>query len=174
MLGVIFIAFITGSIQSTSADHSLGGKGIFKDETRVNLSPSEDSKYIIHLQVIVRNIQGQLVSVSEVTHGLFIPHKVTDIIFDEILGKKEIVTIDKMRYEKVEFKRTQSVQEHPFPYSYEDMQSRWGIEYCIKTNEHGNEQGISCLPVFQTITAHISLAEDDVFRLNWTILRSMN
>ena len=42
-----------------------------------------------------------------------------------------------------------------------------------ETKEHGNEQGISCIPVFQTNTPHVSLDEDDTFTQHWTILREI-
>ena len=60
LLGTIFVMLITSSIQYASADHSLGGNGIFKDENTVNLVSSNDSKYIIHLQIVIRNAEGQL------------------------------------------------------------------------------------------------------------------
>ena len=173
LLGVIFVTLIAGSIESVVADHSLGGKGIFKDENNVNLASSKDSKYLIHLQVVVRD-EGQLVSVSEAIHGSYIPHKVTDHIFDEYLGKKEIVIIDKIKYEKAQKIFTYSVQQHSFNKSFQDLQSFWSIEYCLQTNEHGNEQGISCIPIFQVITPNISLGENDSFTLHWTILREIN
>ena len=173
LLGIIFVTLIAGSIESVVADHSLGGKGIFKDENNVNLTSSKDSKYLIHLQVIVRD-EGQLVSVSEAIHGSYIPHKVTDHIFDEYLGKKEIVIIDKIKYEKAQKIFTYSVQQHSFNKSFQDLQSFWSIEYCLQTNEHGNEQGISCIPIFQVITPNISLGENDIFSLHWTILRELN
>ena len=171
LLSVIFTTLIIGSIQYASADHSLGGQGVFKDQDNVNLTSSMGSKYLIHLQVVVRDAQNQLVSVIEAIHGSYIPHELTDQIFDENMGKKEIVNIDKMRYEKVEFTQTENVQQYSFPTSFHDMQSMWKIEFCLRTIEHGNEQGIACVPVFQTITPDISLGEDDVFTPRWTILR---
>ena len=167
------MTLIIGSIQYASADHSLGGQGIFKDENNVNLASTIDSKWIIHLQVVVRDTQDQLVSVTEVTHGSYIPHEISDYIFDEYLGEKEIINIGKVSYEKAELIATENVKGFPFKTSFEDMQAFWGIEYCIKTKEHGNEQGISCIPIFQTNTPHVSLDEDDTFTLHWTILREI-
>ena len=92
------MTLIMGSIQYASADHSLGGQGIFKDEDNVNVASSIDSKWLIHLQVVIRDAQDRLVSVSESTHGKYIPHEITDHIFDEYLGKKEIINIDKRTY----------------------------------------------------------------------------
>jgi len=37
LLGVIFVALITGSIQSVTADHLEPGQGIFKDRSDVDL-----------------------------------------------------------------------------------------------------------------------------------------
>ena len=167
------MTLVIGSIQYASADHSLGGQGIFKNEDDVNLDFTKDSKWLIHLQLIVRDTQDQLVSVTEVTHGSYIPHEVSDYIFDEYLGEKEIINIGKVSYEKAELIETKNVKEVPFRTSFEDMQAFWGIEYCIKTKEHGNEQGISCIPIFQTNTPHVSLDEDDTFTQHWTILREI-
>ena len=168
-----------GSIQYASADHSLGDNGVFKDENNVNLAFSIDSKWLIHLQVVVRDAQDQLVSVTDASHGSYIPHEITDHFFDKSLGKKEIITIDNVEYEKVQFVQTTTYCE-TLTDNLEDtwcrpgMQSHWTINTCIKTKEHGNEQGIACMSIFQTLTPHISLEEDDVFTLNWTILRELN
>jgi len=96
LLSVIFVALIACSIQSISADHlELGGKGIFKDQDRINFAKTTDSnsKYQIHLQVEIRNTQGQLISIAETSHGNYIPAGISDLMFEK-LGKKEIVTID--------------------------------------------------------------------------------
>ena len=128
--------------------------------------------------MIVRNAQGQLTSVSEVTHGSYIPHKITDAFTDTLMDAKEVITIDKMRYQK-----TQRMQTETYCQTLTDnladrwcrmgMQSYWSIGYCAKFNGHGNELGKSCIPIFQTVTPHISLEEDDVFTLHWTILREL-
>ncbi len=172
LLGIVFTVLLTGSIQYASADHSLGGKGIFKDETHVNLADSINSKYLIHLQVIVRDASGQLVSVTEGVHGSYIPHDVTDLIFDDYLGQKEIVNIDNVRYEMVKHNQMEDVNTFNFVSSSpEQMNSQWKLEFCIKSKEHGNEQGISCIPVFQVTIAHVSLDKNETFTINWTILR---
>ena len=55
LLGIISVVLIIGSIQYVSADHSLGDDGIFKDETRVNVTDSIGSKWLIHVQLVVQN-----------------------------------------------------------------------------------------------------------------------
>ncbi len=177
LLSVIFMTLVIGSIQYAFADHTLGGNGIFVDENNVNLATTKDSKFLIHLQIIVRDGQGQLVSVTEATHGFYIPHRVTDQVFDEFLSEKEIVSIDKIRYERGQLVQTAPVQDYTFKKTFEDMQSYWGIEYCLSTanwdEKHGDERGITCIPIFQTTTPHVALGEDDVFTQHWTILREI-
>ena len=166
------MTLVIGSIQYASADHSLGGQGIFKDENGVNHVSSMDSKYLIHLQVVVRNAQDQLVSVTESIHGRYIPHELTDQIFDQGMGKMEIINIDEIRYEKVEFIQTQNVQQYSFDTTFQDMQSIWSIDFCINTYEHyfGGE-GVWCGPFFQINTPDISLGEDNTWTVGWTIVR---
>mgnify|MGYP000288193914 CR=1 FL=1 len=177
LLGVIFVALITGSIQSVTADHLEPGQGIFKDANNVNTASTIDSKWLIHLQVVVRDAQDRLVSVSESTHGDYIPHEITDFIFDEYLGEKKIVNINKIKYQKAQKILAENVQQFPFPKSHHDMLSFWSLEYCMSTEnlvgKHGDERGISCIPIFQTITPHVSLGEGDIFTQHWTVLREV-
>ena len=175
LLGIISVVLIIGSIQYVSGDHSRGGDGIFKDETHVNIADSIGSKWLIHVQVVVQNTEGQLINVSEAMHGSYIPHNVSDYIFDEYLGKKEIVTIDNIKYERVHYIEINDVDTYTgfFNSVSSDMHSLWKLEFCLKTNEHGNKQGISCIPIFQTTTSHVPLGEGDVFRQTWTILREL-
>ena len=167
------MTLIMGSIQYASADHSLGGQGIFKDEDSVNLASTlaKDSKYIVHLQVVIRDAQDQLVSVTEAIHGHYIPHELTDQIFDTRLGEKEIINIDKIRYEKARFTQTKNLQQEDVSTTFRDILSMWKLEFCMNSKEHGDEQGISCVPVFQTLTPNVILEDNDTFTLHWTILR---
>ena len=171
------MTLVIGSIQYASADHSLGGNGVWKDANNVNLvTTTEDSKFLIHLQIIVRDGQGQLVSVTEKTHGKYIPHELTDEIFYDFLDEKEIVNIDKIRYEKGQVIHTTPVKDYSFKKSFDDLQSYWGLEYCVTSEswigEHGGSGGI-CIPVFQVLMPHVALGEDDIFTVHWTILREI-
>ena len=104
LLGVIFVTLITGSIQSISADHLEPGQGIFKEKSDVELVTTHGSNYQIYLQTVLRNGDDQLINVSETTEiGMYIPHKITDHVFDTLMGKKEIITIDNIKYEKVQY-----------------------------------------------------------------------
>ena len=111
LLCTIFVLLLVNSTESVAADHLEPGEGIWKDESSVNLVTTKDSKYQVHLQVEVRNAQGQLISISETTNVNHIPHEITDNTFDTILGKKEIITIDNVKYEKVQYAGTLDIEQ---------------------------------------------------------------
>ncbi|NWJ99855.1 hypothetical protein HX802_04275 [Marine Group I thaumarchaeote] len=171
LLGVIFVVLLSGSVESVSADHLLPGEGVFKNENDVNIASSIDSKYQIHLHVIVRNAQNQLVGVSQAVWGYYIPHQITDQIFDEMSGKREIVTVDKMKYEKIQNAFYDiGVQEFPFKTSYQDIRITWYLGFDENIDGHGSKR----LPIFQAALSPVSLAEDDILTFHWTFLRVMN
>ena len=170
LFSVIFLVLLAGSVQSVVADHLLPGEGVFKNENDVNIASSIDSKYQIHLQMIVRNAQNQLVSVSEAIWGYYIPHQITDQIFDEMSGKREIVTIDNIKYEKIQntFARV-GVQEFPFKTSYQDISMTWYLGFDENIDGHGSKR----LPIFQAAVP-VTIAEDDILTFHWTFLRELN
>jgi len=192
LLSVILVALIAGSIQSVTADHLEPGKGIFKDRAKIETAATQDSNYKIYLQTVLRNGDGQLISVTEGLHGFVIPHKITDDIFDTLMGKKEIVTIDNIKYEKVQYifsptlvQRTVEVypifEEISIEYEVEEdtltqMKEkikdyyRWKLHYC--TTFEGHEY--SCIPVFQAFTVVELVTQTDVVIHQWTILRELN
>ena len=100
LLSTIFLALITCFAQSVVADHVEPGDGIYKNYGDVNLvSTNEESKYQVNLQLILRTGDGQLINVTESTaNAAYIPHKITDHVFDTLMGEKEIVTIDDIKY----------------------------------------------------------------------------
>ena len=154
LLGVIFVTLIAGSIQSISADHLEPGQGIFKEESEVELVTTYGSNYQIYLLTVLRNGDGQLISVTETTEiGAYLPHKVTDHVFDTLMGKKEIVTIDNIKYEKVQSLFSLKAKS---PVSYSMM--------FLKIEIH----------IFQVLVPSIILEPDDVITQQWTILRELN
>jgi len=193
LLSVILVILIAGSIQSVTADHLEPGKGIFKDEKKLNNTVTTDSKYQIYLQSVIRNEYGQLISVVERNaYGAYIPHKITDHVFDTLMGKKEIITIDNIKYEKVQYIFSPTVEQRAFllfpifteypietKFSEEQvalMQSKklwypgWQIHYCGTFKGHGDK----CIPVFQVMVPGVELESDDVVTLQWTIFRELN
>ena len=192
-LSIIFVTLIAGSIQSVTADHLEPGIGIFKDKTEVELVTAQDSNYQVYLQTVLRNGDGQLISVTEGSiRGYVVPHKVTDHIFDTLMGKKEIVTIDNIKYEKVQYtfsptveQRTEKiypifeeihieyvVEEDVLAQMKEEIRDyyRWQIHYCATFEGHV----YTCIPVFQTFAVVELVTYTDVVTHQWTILRVLN
>ena len=193
LLSITFVLLITGSIQSVTADHLEPGKGIFKDaQTLQETEATLDSNYQIYLQTVLRNADDQLISVTERMYGFVIPHQITDHVFDTLMGKKEIVTIDNIKYEKVQYTFSPTLEQRTektypifeeFPIEYvveedaraqmkEDIRDyyRWVIHYCATFKGHV----YTCIPVFQAFTVVELVTHTDVITHQWTILRVLN
>ena len=193
LLSVILVLLIGCFTQSVIADHSEPGDGIYKDTSDVNLTITQDSKWKVNLQIILRTGDGQLINVTESTaNAAFIPHRITDHVFDTLMGEKEIITIDNTKYEKVQYTFTPAL-EHRFmgfypifsenydlefestPEARELMHkhkdfSMWKIHYCATFEGHG----FSCIPIFQDLVPTMTLEEHDIITHQWTILRALN
>jgi len=197
LLSITFVLLITGSIQSVTADHLEPGQGIFKNEREIEFIPIHDSNYQIYLQTVLRNADGQLIGVTDIhsmngLQGWVMPHKITDHVFDTLMGKKEIVTIDNIKYEKVQYtfsptveQRTEKiypifeeihieyvVEEDALAQMKEEIRDyyRWQIHYCATFEGHA----YTCIPVFQTFAVVELVTYTDVVTHQWTILRVLN
>ena len=170
LLSTVFVALIACSIQSVTADHHLSGNSIFKDLTHVNIADQKDSEYHIYLQVEVRNAQGQLISISEDSIGRIIPHELTDHVFNENLGKIEIITVDSIKYEKVQYTDYMQAEELLINSQTSHFIGLWRIIMCGEVVGHGHP----CLPVFQVNTSHVFITKGDAVTLHWTVLRIIN
>ena len=174
LLSVIFVTLITGSIQSISADDLEPGQEFSEDEKTidfskylkpVSFSSTKDTEYLIHLQAIVRNVQGQLISVTETSDGKYLAHELTDTVFDRMSDKKEIVIIDNMKYQKI--RHMQIYDDWTLEGNlYDDVHTAWYIHF----NFVQDEWHIA----FATATSNLSLEEDDVVTVHWTILRELD
>ena len=165
------VIFLIGFIQSVAADHLESGTGFFVTESKTNLVTSQNTNYQIHLQLVIRNGDGQLISVLENNVGAYIPHKITDEIFDTSRGKKEIVSIDNIKYEKVEWTTSEVYTSNERNKKTKDY-SIWKIGYCADFSDvgHGKHQ---CLSIFQVLLPTITLEPGDVVTNQWTILREL-
>ena len=196
LLGVIFVALIACSIQSIYADHE-SGKGIFKNEKEVKIITTENTNYLVYLQTVLRNGDGQLINVTENTKtAAYIPHELTDHVFDTLLGEKEIVTIDNIKYEKVQYTYSPTLVQrwtgmYPIPEQIKinikvkddalvqmnektKDHSLWKIHYCADFADIGHPDGLQCIPVFQVLVPTLTLEPTDVVIQQWTILRELN
>ena len=171
LLGTIFVLLLANSTESVAADHLEPGQGIFINENQVNLVTIKDSKYQVHLQVEVRNAQGQLISISETSHVNHIPHEITDNTFNTMLGKKEIVTIDNIKYEKVQYTGMFGMEQLMQPSNRPShFIGNWIISLCQVFDKHG----YYCISTWQANSSFVSLEEDDIVKNYWTILRIIN
>ena len=201
LLGAIFVVLLAGSVQSISADHLEPGPGIFKDANEVELvsywttesTTIQGSSYQVYLQTVLRNGDGQLINVTEITRtGAFVRHEITDYVFDTLMGEKEIITIDNIKYEKVQYMFSPTVEQRwismypifeqvPIKIKVEGGKilnvykdhSIWKIHYCADFSNIGHD-GLQCIPVFQVLVPTITLEPSDVVTHQWTILRELN
>ena len=157
MLSIIFTALIVGSVQPVLADEITD---LFKPV------PIRNSEYQFHLQVVVRDSHGQLVSVTESTNGYYVPHDVTDESFDRDFGKKEIVTVDDIKYEKVQYIVKDRHYQVP-------MKLMFFIPAILEVS-YGSETVTVEAFIFQAFVPLVYLEEDDVVDTQWTIFRKLN
>jgi len=192
LLGVIFMVLIVFSVQHTSAEQNIPIKGILASEI-TELVTTQDSKWQIYLQLSIRNVDGQLINVTESTaFGAYIEHTISDHVFDTLMVGKEIVTVNGNKYEKAQWEFNPSL-EHRFVglypiYSeltlnlvsthgdetakmYESKKdySHWKIHYCADFDA----VGYSCVPVFQALVPTMTMEPTDSAELQWTILREL-
>ena len=170
LLSVIFTTLIIGHIQLISADHLEPGLGIFKNEKEINTISTEDSKYQIYLTVVIRNAQGELISVTEDTRGIHIAHEITDYVFNEKLGEKEVIMIDSIKYEKVQFVVSHVFEEIYFDEHPSSFLVQWYFPICGDIAGHSDV----CLRIFQVKTAAMYIDEDGDVKNHWTVLREIN
>ena len=196
LLGVFFVTLIAGSTQSVTADHLEPGQGIFKDRSEVDLVTTHNSDYQVYLQAVLRNGDNQLINVTETTAtGAYIPHEITDYVFDTLMGKKEIIIIDNIKYEKVQYTFSPTLEQRwigmypifeevPIKIKVEGLaedkvfnvtkdHALWKIHYCADFSSIGHH-GLQCIPIFQVLVPTITLEPGDVVTHQWTILRIMN
>ena len=176
-LSAIFMTLIISSVQSVTADDAtLIG---------VNIIPTEDSEFQVHLQVVVRDSEGQLVSVTESTNGwttialqgktipgiVMVDDKqvttnLTDNVFNEEV-EKEIVTVDGIKYEKVQWIDATSSCEVETCQDIHQYVGAWNINF------YGDfyKFGFLNIPLFQAMTSNVILEDEDNIVNQWTVLR---
>ena len=177
LLGMIFAILITSSVLSVAADDSDGNNVVSEDADKLNVVPTKNSKFEVYLNVVVRNAQNELISVTETSPckfgmncSVYLPHEVTDYAFDTLLGKKEIITVDKIKYEKVQFE-TSSEYRWLFDMHDREPTGVWEVEIC---GESIKKYGYECTNIFWSRTSVVYLEVGDVTTVYWTILREMN
>ena len=156
ILGCVFTVLIACSVQPVLAQDITD---IFKPV------PIRGSEYQFHLQIVLRDSDGRLISVTESTNGYYIPHDITDEAFDIHFGKKEIVTVDNIKYEKVQYREKYSLD---LP-----LKLMFFISAVLEVS-YGPEIVIADANIFQAFVPLIYLADDDEINTQWTIFRKLN
>jgi len=177
LLCAVFVVLITSSVLSVATDDPVDNKIVSEDMDKLNVVPTNNSKFQIYLNVVVRNAQSELISVTETSQckfgmncSIYQPHEITDYVFDTLLGKKEIITIDNIKYEKVQFNTSSKYRELFDVYDREPT-GVWEVEIC---GEPIKKYGYDCTNIFWSNTAVVYLEMNDVTTVYWTILREMN
>jgi len=194
LLSVIFVALITSSIQSISADHLEPGQGIFVSEQKIELVTTRDTNYQIYLQVVNRNVDGHLISVVEsLAHGSVMNHNLTDHVFDTLMGEKEIIVIDGVQYKKGQWEFSPSLEERfvglypiyseikmkftsernddtKLMYESKKDYAQQKIHYCAEFKGHG----YNCIPIFEVQIPTMILDPSDTVTQKWIILRELD
>ena len=156
MLIPVITALIAGSIHDVFAENITD---IFK------AVPIKNSEYQFHLQVVLRDADGVLISVTESTNGYYIPHDVTDQVFDNDFGEKEIVIVNNIKYEKAQFTEQYSLD---LPYKL-----MFFIPIAIELSDDSKTVIVDA-NIFQAFVPLVYLEEDNVINTQWTILRELN
>ena len=152
----IFAALIVGYTQNVFAENITD---------TLKPVPIKDSEYQFHLQVVLRDADGKLISVTESTNGYYIPHDVTDKAFDYHFGKKEIIVVDNIKYEKVHYTEKYSLD---LP-----LKMMFFISTVLEVS-YGPETVIVDANIFQALVPLVYLEEDSVINTQWTIFRVLN
>ena len=163
MLSAIIITLIVSSTQAVIA------------ADKYTVDPDLNLRYEVYLQSVVRDAQGQLLSVSESTvgwivitsfpDGVQIPDLVDVLIDNNVLAEKKVVTIDNIKYEKIQYREK---------YSLDSSQRLMFFITAVLEVSYGPETVIVDANIFQAFVPLVYLAEDDEINTQWTIFRKLN
>ena len=186
LLGFIFVALITSYIPFSAGDASADTMVVSEDKDKLNNIPTHDSKYKIYLHVLIRNAQGELIGIADtgeksrlVSGPQYLPHEITDDIFDMLNVKKEIITIDNIKYEKIEitdsYEQTMTTttyfNQNLFEMNDREPSATWMLTVC---GEPVQKLGYDCVNIFQSYTSLVYLEVGDIITSHWTVLRETN
>ena len=173
MLSVIVIISIVSSAQVAMSIH---------DNRFVD--PESNSNYQVYLQVVIRDADGQLLSVSEETiswivtatfpDGVVIPGLVDMMMDRGIVGEKVIVIIDNVKYEKLQWKDDIIIDDDRLVGLGAAKVGMFGGTVWQFCGDFKQEYGNLCIPLLEARTPQIHIADGNVVTNQWTILRAMN
>ena len=141
--------------------------------------------YQFHLNLHHHNNHCQLLVDIQLISNLFLTDHLRNILLNYIyrdlvlidnnlLAEKKVVTIDNVKYEKIQF-LTEMVIDHRILTNLGaakvGMSSGTLWKFC---GDFKGEYGYQCIPIFKAKTPQIHIAEGNVLTNQWTILRVMN
>ena len=131
-----------------------------------SIDAENNSKYIVSIQVEVRNVQNELVSVTESRFGEHIQHKIPNHVFDSSISQKEIVIIDGIEYEKVQFSVTSKSSDMTDAPPAREYDNSLQFSLCgISDNDK-----LSCITL-QSAKYWVLTDEGDTTTSTWSVLR---
>ena len=179
MLSVIVLTIIASSAQAVIADHDAAHSRL----KTASFDPDFNVGYEVYVQTTIRDAHGQLLSVSDATNawiliptftdGIRIPGFVDYVIDGGFLGEKELITIDNVKYEKLQFVNEDDDSSRLCP-TCTEVSVISGIVYNGCGTFEGTEYGYQCIPLFKAKSPQMHVAEGNVISSQWTILRVMN
>jgi len=174
MLSAIIITLIVSFAQIAVAIHD-------KD---TGVLPDSNLKYELYLQTVVRDAQGQLLSVSEsgigwivissFPDGVEIPDLMDYVIDNNVLAEKKKISIDNIKYEKIQFQTETVIDDTVLTNlgaAKVGMFSGTMWKFCA---DFKKEYGYQCVSLLEARTPQIHIAEGDIVTNQWTVLRIMN
>ena len=174
MLSAIMITLVVSSAQVAVSFHD--------NESLVE--PDRDPRYQLYLQTVVRDTEGQLLSVSEETiawilmpalpDGVQIPGLVDRMIDNNMVAEKEVIIIDNVKYDKLQWKTDVIIDNERLTSlgaAKVGMFSGAIWKFC---GDFKQEYGNLCIPLLEARTPQIHIADGNVVTNQWTILRAMN
>ena len=160
MLGAIFITLIVSSFQSLDAQ---------------NENDVMNSEYKIHLQIVVRDTNEQLVSVIESTNTKIFPTYLPDgklvegfidyMFSRELQNNYQVITIDSTKYEKVVW--TAPIQKTDPGMT---VTSTSQLDICAPFEGYGE----MCIPLLGANLGWLDLDVSFTMIEKWTVFRVMN
>ena len=146
LFAIILVISVTGSIESIDAER--------------------DSEYIVHIQVEVRNAQEQLVSITESKFGKHLTQKIPDHVLDSVINQKEIITVDGIKYEKVQFELSSESSDITNSSAGREYGNNLQFSLC-GISEHDK---LTCISL-QSARYFVLTEAGDVTTSKWTVLR---
>ena len=174
MLSAIIMTLIISSTQFAVSIH----------DKQTIASPDNDLKYQLYLQSIIRDANGQLLSVSESTigwvviptfqDGVQIPNLIDFFIDNNTTVEKNVIIIDNIKYEKIQFQTETIIDDKRLIDLGAEKVGMFSGALWKFCGDFKGKYGYQCVPLFETRTPQIHIAEGNVLINQWTVLRVMN